>query len=84
MFQPTHYLVSRSRKTAVQLVPSSQGLQLLTAVEFLNQSQPAFELRPHLGMFCKGIPVVGYALQPITEDAAIAMSSGDQPSQLGR
>lgn len=65
MFQPTHLLVSRSRKTPVQLVSSANGFQLLTESEFLSGSQPAFEMRPHLGVFCKDVLVVGYCLEPM-------------------
>ncbi|HEY9764239.1 MAG TPA: hypothetical protein V6D07_17045 [Trichocoleus sp.] len=65
MFQPTHLLVSRSRQTPVQLVSGTQGYSLYTEQEWNRSSKPAFELRPKLGVFCQGIPVVGYQLQPL-------------------
>jgi hypothetical protein len=65
MFNPTHQLVSRSKQIPVQLVPNSKGLFLLTEAEWQQQRDPAFEMRPQRGLFCQGIPVVGYSLQPI-------------------
>ncbi|MBD0268332.1 MAG: hypothetical protein ICV77_08565 [Cyanobacteria bacterium Co-bin8] len=66
MFQPTHLLVSRSRQTPVQLVAGSQGYELYTEKEWQQSRKPAFEMRSKLGIFCQGIPVVGYNLQPLT------------------
>jgi hypothetical protein len=68
MFHPTHFLVSRSRKTPVQLIPSEQGFKVITEVESLRGSEPAFEMRPKHGFFCKGVPIVGYSLEPIELD----------------
>lgn len=65
MFQPTHLLVSRSKQTPVQLVSSTQGYVLYTEQDWSQSRKPAFELRPKLGVFCQGIPVVGYHLQPL-------------------
>ncbi len=65
MFQPTHYLVSRSKKIPVQLVSSASGFKILTEPEWQRGAEPAFEMRPRQGLFCQGIPVVGYSLQPI-------------------
>lgn len=65
MFQPTHLLVSRTRKTPVQLVSSENGMRLLTEPEFQSGAEAAFEIRPRLGIFCKGVPLVGYQLQPM-------------------
>lgn len=70
MFNPTHVLVSRSRKTPVQLVPSANGFKALTEVEWQQGSEPAFEMRPRQGFFCQGISVVGFSLQPIAVDSA--------------
>ncbi len=70
MFTPTHYLVSRSRKTPVQLVPSANGFQVLTEPEWQQGKEAAFEMRARQGFFCQGIPVVGYRLQPIALAAA--------------
>lgn len=69
MFQPTHLLVSRSRQTPVQLVSSPQGYVLYTEQEWTRSSKPAFELRPRLGLFCQGVSVVGYHLQPLPTKA---------------
>lgn len=68
MFQPTHMLISRSQKTPVQLLPSEQGFKVLTEPEWQRHSEPAFEMRSKQGFFCKGIPVVGYRLEPIALD----------------
>lgn len=65
MFQPTHLLITRSRQTPVQLIPTTQGMQVLTEVEWQQGRSAAFELRPRQGFFCRGVPVVGYSLQPI-------------------
>ncbi|WP_416672635.1 hypothetical protein [Egbenema bharatensis] len=65
MFTPTHYLVSRSRKTPVQLIPSANGFHVLTEPEWQQGKEAAFEMRARQGFFCQGIPVVGYHLQPI-------------------
>lgn len=77
MFQPTHILVTRSRQTPVQLVPSEKGFKVLTEPEWQRGSEPAFEMRPKQGFFCQGIPVVGYSLQPIevTEQAATEINT---------
>ena len=72
MFTPTHLLVSRSRQTPVQLISNETGFKILTESEFERGSQPAFEIRPRQGFFCQGIPVVGFALEPIAMDTATA------------
>lgn len=84
MFTPTHLLVSRSRQTPVQLVASSKGYQLYTEQEWQQGRNPAFELRPKLGIFCQGVSVVGYHLQPLMTKAAVEGSTAqgkDQPTQ---
>ena len=65
MFSPTHSLVSRSQSTPVQLVKSPEGFFLVTETEWQEQRQPAFEIRPQRGFFCKGFPLIGYSLQPL-------------------
>jgi hypothetical protein len=70
MFTATHLLVSRSRKTPVQLVPSEKGFKLLTEPEWQRGSDPAFEMRPKQGFFCQDIPVVGFSLQPIAVNSS--------------
>ncbi|MBF2075747.1 MAG: hypothetical protein IGS50_18590 [Synechococcales cyanobacterium C42_A2020_086] len=65
MFNPTHLLVSRSRQTPVQLVAFEKGFKIVTEAEWHRGSEPAFEMRPKQGFFCRGVPVVGYSLQPM-------------------
>ncbi|MGP1387343.1 MAG: hypothetical protein ACTS2F_27530 [Thainema sp.] len=65
MFNPTHVLVSRARKTPVQLVPKANGFDILTEMEWQKKRKPAFEVRPKQGIFCQGMSVVGYHLEPI-------------------
>lgn len=65
MFNPTHLLVSRTRKTPVQLISCENGCKLLTEPEHQKGSEPAFEFRPRQGFFCQGISVVGFRLEPI-------------------
>jgi len=79
MFQPTHWLVSRSTKTPVQLIPGAHGFQLMCQREFEQGQEPAFEIRPRLGVFCHGVPVVGYTLQPIPMQ--VQASSAVSPSE---
>ncbi len=78
MFCPTHMLVSRSRRTPVQLVANGQGFHLLSEVEAQQNREPAFEIRPKLGIYCKGIPVVGYRLEPLA--VAVPRSSSETAS----
>ncbi|HIK43547.1 MAG TPA: hypothetical protein IGR64_01530 [Leptolyngbyaceae cyanobacterium M65_K2018_010] len=77
MFSPTHILISRTKQTPVQLVASPQGYQLYTEAEWARAQSPAFELRSKLGFFCRGIPVVGFRLEPLqvtTTDAAASQT----------
>jgi hypothetical protein len=84
MFQPTHVLVSRSRQTLVQLIPSDKGFKVLTEPEWQRGSEPAFEIRPKQGFFCQGIPVVGYSLQPIAvETQATAEANSEAQTVSG-
>lgn len=68
MFAPSHQLVSRSRKTPVQLIPNGKGFYLATELEQQSGLEPAFEIRPKLGIFCKGTAIVGYRLEPLTAE----------------
>ncbi len=70
MFRPTHLLVSRSQSTPVQLVKSPEGFFLVTETEWQEKRQPAFEIRPQRGFFCKGFPLLGYSLQPLEIQAS--------------
>jgi hypothetical protein len=64
-FRPTHYLISRSKKVPVSLVPSARTFRIVTALEFEQGQEPAFELRAKQGFVCHGVPVIGYSLKPI-------------------
>lgn len=75
LFQPTHWLVSRNTKTPVQLMRTRAGCKLLSEREYEQHLEPAFELRPHLGVFCRDIPVIGYKLEPIPVAAPAADAS---------
>ncbi len=68
-FNPTHFLVSRSRKTPVQLIPAINGFKVLTEPEWQSDREPAFELRSRQGFFCQGLAVVGFKLEPIAIEA---------------
>lgn len=70
MFTPTHFLVSRSRKTPVKLMPSANGFKILTEPEWQQGKEPAFEIRSRQGFFCQGVLVVGYNLEPIAVAAS--------------
>ena len=69
MFHPTHFLVSRSRKTPVQLIPSVNGFKVLTEPEWQDNRDPAFELRSRQGFFCQGLAIIGFKLEPIAIEA---------------
>ncbi|MGK7875551.1 MAG: hypothetical protein AB4426_20305 [Xenococcaceae cyanobacterium] len=74
MFKPTHLLVSRSRQTPVQLVQSPKGFLLVTEPEWQQNRRPAFEMHLKRGFFCRGIPVVGYSLQPLETQDSLTVS----------
>jgi hypothetical protein len=74
MFHPTHMLVVRSHKTPVQLGTGSTGISILTEKEWQQGSQPAFEFRPKQGIFCRGVLVVGYKLEPIQVEQSLEQS----------
>jgi hypothetical protein len=64
-FQPTHYLVSRSRKVPVMVVQGGLRSQVFTEQEWQQGKEPAFELHAKLGLYCKGVQIVGYQLEPL-------------------
>lgn len=74
MFQPTHWLVSRSRRLPVVVTSSPEKSLIYTEDEWNAGKSPAFELHPKLGMFCRGVQVLGFALEPM-EDSAATMSA---------
>ncbi|MEM6424170.1 MAG: hypothetical protein AAGF66_14060 [Cyanobacteria bacterium P01_H01_bin.119] len=67
MFNPTHQLVSRSRKVPVMLRPKRDGFLVFTESEWEQQRQPAFSVHPKMGIYCQGIQVIGYRLEPIEQ-----------------
>lgn len=69
-FTPTHVLISRTKETPVQLVAGPKGYWLYTEAEAQKGATPAFEVRPKLGIYCRGQQVVGFHLQPIKAEAA--------------
>jgi len=66
MFQPTHWLVSRSRKVPVMVQAQGEKSLIFTEAEWGQTASPAFELHPKLGLFCRGVQVLGYELDPMT------------------
>lgn len=69
-FTPTHVLISRTKETPVQLVAGSKGYWLYTEAEAQRATAPAFEVRPKLGVYCRGQQVVGFRLQPLAAATA--------------
>ncbi|MGB3310252.1 MAG: hypothetical protein WBG32_04635 [Nodosilinea sp.] len=69
-FTPTHVLISRTKETPVQLVAGPKGYWLYTEAEAQKGTKPAFEVRPKLGIYCRGQQVVGFHLQPLKAQAA--------------
>ncbi|WP_156119787.1 hypothetical protein [Leptolyngbya sp. KIOST-1] len=80
-FTPTHVLISRTKETPVQLVAGPKGYWLYTEAEAKKGGTPAFEVRPKLGFYCLGQPVVGFSLQPLTADTAVAQPQAAQVAQ---
>ena len=72
MFQPTHWLVSRSRKVPVVVQSKGDRSLVFTAAEWGQTESPAFELRSKMGMYCKGVQVLGYGLEPMSSTAEVA------------
>ncbi|MEM9767445.1 MAG: hypothetical protein AAF892_06155 [Cyanobacteria bacterium P01_D01_bin.71] len=50
MFQPTHWLVSPSRKIPVVVEPRGEKTLVFTEPEWGNTDTPAFELHARMGM----------------------------------
>lgn len=69
MFQPTHLLVSRSRQVPVRVVSQGETSKIYTEQEWGKTQEPAFELHSKLGMFCRGVQVLGYELEPMSQTA---------------
>lgn len=64
-FNPTHHLVSHARRIPVRVISKAGRSQIFTEAEWGKTSDPAFEVHPKLGVFCRGIQVVGHQLEPI-------------------
>ncbi|MBD0267635.1 MAG: hypothetical protein ICV77_05000 [Cyanobacteria bacterium Co-bin8] len=75
-FQPTHYLVSRSRKVPVRVISGEVRSQIFTEREWLDNQEPAFELYAKLGLYCRGVQIVGYHLEPLAAPAPASASMG--------
>jgi hypothetical protein len=69
MFSPTHILISRTKETPVQLMATRGGYKLYTEVDLQQGREASFELKPKQGIFCQGIPVVGFQLAPMPAEA---------------
>lgn len=79
MFQPTHWLTSRNRKVPVVVKSLGDRSLIFTEAEWNRTYSPAFELHPKLGIFCRGVQVIGHELVPI-EIATPATSTAVQVS----
>jgi hypothetical protein len=75
MFQPTHWLVSRSRKVPVVVQGRGEKSLVFTEGEWGKTDAPAFELHVRMGMYCKGVQVLGYSLEPMTVGATEAVEA---------
>ncbi|MFQ4135036.1 hypothetical protein PGN35_001840 [Nodosilinea sp. PGN35] len=80
-FTPTHVLISRTKETPVQLAAGPKGYWLYTEAEWQKDTTPAFEMRPKLGLYCRGQQVVGFRLQPISEVATATLPPAAQVAQ---
>ncbi len=78
MFEPTHWLVSRSRKIPVLVQAVGDKSLIFTENEWGNTQTPAFELNGKLGMFCRGIKVLGYELEPMSASVATPVTADAQ------
>jgi hypothetical protein len=78
MFSPTHYLVTKNRKTPVQVIPAKECFKLLTEFEAEKGKEPAFEMRPRQGFFCKDVLVLGYSLEAM-DGNSVATQPTTQP-----
>ena len=65
MFQPTHWLVSRSRRVPVVVQSQGEKAWVFTENEWGQTEAPAFEFHARMGMYCKGVQVLGYTLEPM-------------------
>lgn len=77
MFNPTHWLVSRSRRIPVILQRQGETVFVFTESEWGKTHSPAFELRSKMGLYCRGIKVVGYELEPMLTKANVSKQAID-------
>ncbi len=82
MFSPTHLLISRTKETPVQLVAAPGGYHLYTEAEWRQGNQPSFELKPKQGLFCRGMQVVGFRLEPLEEGVEVVSSHNAKAAQV--
>lgn len=75
MFQPTHWLVSRSRKVPVMVKSQGEKTLVFTETEWGKTAAPAFELHARMGMYCKGVQVLGYKLEPMPVTATTVVEA---------
>jgi hypothetical protein len=50
----------------VVVQPQGDKSLLFTEAEWGKTTSPAFELHSRMGMYCKGVQVLGYELEPMT------------------
>ena len=74
MFEPTHWLVSRTRRVPVLVKAQGEKSLIFTEFEWDQTPTPAFELHSKMGMYCRGVQVLGYTLEPF-EAASMATAS---------
>lgn len=72
MFSPTHVLISRTKETPVQITAARGSYKLYTEADIQQGREASFELKPKQGIFCQGVPVVGFQLAPIAANAKTA------------
>lgn len=65
LFQPTHYLVSPTRRIPVLLVSKGDISWAYSEEEWREQKVPAFKIHVKLGFFCYDMKVINYTLEPI-------------------
>ncbi len=72
MFEPTHWLVSRTRKVPVVVQAQGDKSLVFTEAEWGQATPPAFEFHARTGVYCRGIQVLGYTLEPLTTTAPVS------------
>jgi hypothetical protein len=80
MFRPTHWLVSRTQKVPVVVRSTGEKSQVFMENEWNSTTTPAFELHSRMGLYCQGVQVLGYALEPMV-DSTSPQSAMNEPSK---